>query len=37
MILREMIERFERQAPLCTLIRAAMENVLAEETSECPV
>jgi hypothetical protein len=31
MILREMVERFERQAPICTMIRAAMENVLAAE------
>jgi len=29
MILREMLERFEKQAPICTMIRAAMENVLA--------
>src|SRR5438034_8550008 len=31
MILREMVERFEQQAPVCTMIRAAMENVLAAE------
>jgi IS4 transposase len=31
MILREMVERFAKQAPICTMIRAAMENVLAEE------
>jgi IS4 transposase len=31
MILREMVERFERQAPICTMIRAAMENVLAAD------
>ena len=28
MILREMVERFERQAPICVMIRAALENVL---------
>jgi hypothetical protein len=31
MILRELVERFTRQAPICTMIRAAMENVLSEE------
>ncbi len=31
MILREMVERFEKQAPICSMIRAAMENILAEE------
>lgn len=31
MILREMVERFEKRAPICTMIRAAMENVLAAE------
>jgi hypothetical protein len=31
MILREMVERFQKKAPVCTMIRAAMENVLAAE------
>lgn len=28
MILRDMVERFEQQAPICVMIRAALENVL---------
>jgi len=31
MIMREMVERFAKQAPICTMIRAAMENVLSAE------
>ena len=31
MILREVIERFEKKAPVCVMVRAAMENVLSGE------
>jgi hypothetical protein len=31
MILREVIERFEKHAPVCVMVRAAMENVLSAE------
>ncbi len=31
MILREMVERFEKKSPVCTMVRAAMENILSEE------
>jgi IS4 transposase len=31
MILREVIDRFERKAPVCVMVRAAMENVLSTE------
>ena len=31
MILRELIERFEKKAPVCVMVRATMENVLSAE------
>jgi hypothetical protein len=31
MILREVVERFEKKAPVCVMVRAAMENVLSAE------
>lgn len=31
MILREMVERFEKKAPIAVMLRAAMENVLSAE------
>jgi IS4 transposase len=31
MILRELIERFEKKAPVCVMMRATMENVLSAE------
>lgn len=31
MILREMVERFEKKAPIAVMVRAAMENVLSAE------
>jgi hypothetical protein len=31
MILREVVERFEKKAPICVMVRAAMENVLSAE------
>lgn len=31
MILREVVERFAKQAPVCSMIRAMMENTLSEE------
>jgi hypothetical protein len=31
MILRELIERFEKKAPVCIMVRATMENVLSAE------
>lgn len=31
MILREIIERFERKAPVCVMVRATIENVLSAE------
>jgi Transposase DDE domain len=31
MILREMVERFEKQAPACVMLRGLLENVFAEE------
>jgi len=31
MILHELIERFERKAPVCVMMRATMENVLSAE------
>lgn len=31
MILREVLERFEKKAPVCVMVRAAMENVLSDE------
>jgi hypothetical protein len=31
MILREIVERFEKKAPVCVIVRAAMENVLSAE------
>jgi len=31
MILHEVIDRFERKAPVCVMVRAAMENVLSAE------
>jgi hypothetical protein len=31
MILRELIDRFEKQTPVCVMVRAAMENVLSAE------
>lgn len=31
MILREMIERFEKKMPVCVMVRATMENVLSAE------
>jgi hypothetical protein len=31
MILREVIERFEKKAPVCVMVRATMENVLSAE------
>jgi hypothetical protein len=31
MILREVVERFERRAPMCVMTRAIMENVLSAE------
>jgi hypothetical protein len=31
MVLREVIERFEKRAPVCVMVRATMENVLSAE------
>jgi hypothetical protein len=31
MILREVVERFEKKAPVCVMVRAAMENLLSPE------
>jgi IS4 transposase len=31
MILRELIERFEKKAPVCVMMRATMENILSAE------
>lgn len=31
MILRDVVERFEKQAPVCVMVRAALENVFAAE------
>jgi hypothetical protein len=31
MILREVVERFEKKAPVCVMVRAAMENILSPE------
>lgn len=31
MILRELIERFEKKAPVCVMVRATMENVLSAQ------
>jgi IS4 transposase len=31
MILRELVERFERETPFCVMLRATLENVLADE------
>ena len=31
MILRELIERFEKKVPVCVMVRATMENVLSAE------
>lgn len=31
MILRELVERFEKKAPVCVMVRVAMENVLSAE------
>jgi IS4 transposase len=31
MILRELIERFEKKAPVCVMVRAGMENILSAE------
>jgi IS4 transposase len=31
MIMQEMVERFEKQAPMCVMLRAMLENVFAEQ------
>jgi IS4 transposase len=31
MVLRELVQRFEKQAPVCVMVRAALENVFAAE------
>lgn len=31
MLLQELVERFEKQAPVCSMLRAALENVLSAE------
>ncbi|MCH8042566.1 MAG: IS4/IS5 family transposase, partial [Planctomycetes bacterium] len=31
MVLRDLVERFEKEAPVCVMVRAALENVFAAE------